>query len=82
MFSLRRYITARYTYGEDLSGTFALSVWQRSGGFNGGFGGGIRPMVADALPGRGSGGGGGGGAQVGPGGIHLFFCPNYLCLIP
>jgi hypothetical protein len=24
-------VTARYTYGEDLTGTFTLSVWQRSG---------------------------------------------------
>ena len=46
-------VKAKYTYGEDMSGTYDVMVWQREGGGDIGFGGGI---VARKEP-RGRGGG-------------------------
>ena len=46
-------VKATYTYGEDMSGTYDVMVWQREGGGDVGFGGGV---MARMEPGGGGGG--------------------------
>ena len=43
-------VKAKYTYGEEMSGTYDVMVWQREGGGDIGFGGGIKTKDAAYTP--------------------------------